>query len=750
MRFDYCHNVKKLPVPLTREFFEKLIHAPWLAEMAARIASGNLDEKRNLPAACWQAAYNGQRRANTTATSSGLFALDVDHVTDPEALYATFKDRIPELGIYVVHKTPSTHGLRVVARCRSGLTTIGENQSWLAREINVQHDAATHDFARLSYLVPADYFYYYNPAIFTDEPDVVLTTCPDICKHQVSAPSGNTLLFKGVPYSEIVADLVRRMGGEPAEGERNRTLFNICRYLANITDRKADLIYSICPRFGLSDDEVRSCCNSACRYNLNSRLPAPLYHTLRHFGIDCSPSALSSQPAAETETDAEILASLNSSLSTLTSGISAIILPPVEHLPPLIREFVATAPADFREATALVCLPVCGFLGSRLRCRYIDGEIQSPSFIVNIIAPAASGKSVLLRVPDICLRRVRELDNEGRELEAEYNRQLKLMKNAKKQLPEPQPIVRDIPVKVSVAQLLKRMMQARGLHLISISPEADTMTNSNKSGSWAMKSDIYRIAQDADGGRFGQDYKSDVSYSATCQMRYNLVTLGTPGAMARAYPDVEDGLITRCIMATLPDQFGKPMPVRQELSRRQQQVIDDKVRALMALCQDAEGNVLPEHNLSLPWLQDAVSQWIEVQRIRAVRDQDYARDQFRRRAALIGFRAGMVAAFLWGKLNRERKGFTIEFAIWVAEYILQSLLDRYSQRVNEAALGYETPKAQRYPSLYDAMGDVFTIPELRRAAIAQGCHSPVKTIIFRWNANGLIQKQGDSFVKLIK
>ena len=68
--------------------------------------------------------------------------------------------------------------------------------------------------------------------------------------------------------------------------------------------------------------------------------------------------------------------------------------------------------------------------------------------------------------------------------------------------------------------------------------------------------------------------------------------------------------------------------------------------ALMAVCQDAEGNVLPEYHLNLQWLNKGMEQWIEKQRIQAVRDEDYARDQFMRRAAQIGFRAGMVVAFL--------------------------------------------------------------------------------------------------------
>ena len=295
-------------------------------------------------------------------------------------------------------------------------------------------------------------------------------------------------------------------------------------------------------------------------------------------------------------------------------------------------------------------------------------------------------------------------------------------------------------------------MRTRGcrLHLISISSEADTLTNSNKAGTWAQKSDIYRVAQDYDGGRYGQDYQCDTSYSATCQMRYNLLTLGTPGAIARAFPDVEDGLITRCIMLELPSQFGKPMPVRRQLTPRQLHTIECKIDALMRICQDDAGNVLPEYHMNLPWLRKGIDDWISEQRMCAIRDDDYVRDQFMRRAGMIGFRAGMVAAFLWGHPPRERKDYTIEFAIWVANVILQSLLNRYSQKVNEQASSFGKPQARRYPSLFEALQDIFTLQDLRKLCTAQSIKSPLKSIIFRWTENHLIEKHGDSFIKLTK
>lgn len=265
MIFDYCPNCTKLPVPLTQELFEQLIRQPWLKAICDEIAAGNLNRKRDLPAVCWQAAFGGEKRSNETARPSGLFALDVDHIDKPEEVFGSFENRIEELGVYIAHKTPSTHGIRVVARCRPEFGSIAENQAWLAGEIKVKHDTCTRDLARLSFLVPESYFYYYNPQIFTDNADSFPQNQSQPTASATPATPTPPLCFRGVPYADIVSQLVERTGGQPFEGERNNRLYLICRMLANITDRQVERLFQVCPRFGLSDQEVRACCESACK-----------------------------------------------------------------------------------------------------------------------------------------------------------------------------------------------------------------------------------------------------------------------------------------------------------------------------------------------------------------------------------------------------------------------------------------------------------------------------------------------------
>ncbi len=71
--------------------------------------------------------------------------------------------------------------------------------------------------------------------------------------------------FKGRPYSEIIAEWWRQNGGEPQEGERNVKLYQLAVSLRAICDNNRELLLQIMPRLGLSEEELRSIVESACK-----------------------------------------------------------------------------------------------------------------------------------------------------------------------------------------------------------------------------------------------------------------------------------------------------------------------------------------------------------------------------------------------------------------------------------------------------------------------------------------------------
>ena len=126
--------------------------------------------KAMLPVITWQAYFPNEKRKSNEAECSGLFMIDVDHIENARALYEEkVKHQIEELGIVYAGMTPSTHGLRVVARLIEGTSTLEENQKFLAEKLGLEIDEVCKDFARCSFMVPEDYIFYMDEGIFTEE-----------------------------------------------------------------------------------------------------------------------------------------------------------------------------------------------------------------------------------------------------------------------------------------------------------------------------------------------------------------------------------------------------------------------------------------------------------------------------------------------------------------------------------------------------------------------------------------------------
>lgn len=771
MKFSIFESVKSARGAVcTYEKFLELTHDAGLLEILKQIASEHDDERRGemkkrLPIVTWQAYFAGKRVAKEAAPS-GLFMLDLDHVEEPYLLY---KDRIcgrkEELGIVLVHLTPSRKGLRIVAKCRQEFSTIAECQQWLARETGVAYDAVCKDWARSSFLVHESYIYYMDGGLFTEEwPEVpryavegaangvkseewkvksegdtieqreetpdqregLLTPSAPLHRGNVQTSlalsptpeaSGGPTEYKGLTYEAIVKEWLRQTGGEPEKGERNARLYRLATRLRYITDFNEAVMLRIMPRYGLSEAEVKGLIHSACTGTRASSMPKDLQETI---------AVLLKRNAIGDTGDEEDLSESATRLEMPT-------------MPPVIRQFVDNAPEDFKTAVALCQLPILGALGSRLRAKYLDGQIHSPSFQVSLEAPQASGKSFMSRLVNYELRQMMEHDKEQREKEQEYDKKVREMKllNVKVTVENkdevlgqrPKSLIRYVPATMSITKLLMRMESARGLHLFAFAPEIDTVTKAFKRG-FTSYSDLLRVGFDNE--LYGQDYASENSFSGIIPIYYNMLCSGTPKAMRRFYPDVEDGLVSRVLFVSLPDQFGKPMPMWQELDEHGRSIVDVGLVRLNEVSLIGD-EVQDEHMMKLEWLNKEIQQWIVKQQSTAVSENDRTRDVFCRRSAVVGFRAGMLCYFLYGEKNTPtiRKN-TVRFALWVAECMLNQHLLRFN-------LQKTFSNTNPFEETFAMLGDEFTRGELEKAMVATGVDTNIRTVIYKWKLGGLIE-----------
>ncbi len=167
IRMDYVENAWSRPRPLDLATFRTLWNGMDTKFNVEAYRAGNESAKRCVPGICWQAHFDGRGRTNSFAQPNGLFAIDIDGIDDPLALWLSFRTRCDELDILCVHQSMSRHGLHIVALCQPQFETIAENQEWLAKAINTPYDAVCHDLARyFAISLPDDLWYCDTETLF--------------------------------------------------------------------------------------------------------------------------------------------------------------------------------------------------------------------------------------------------------------------------------------------------------------------------------------------------------------------------------------------------------------------------------------------------------------------------------------------------------------------------------------------------------------------------------------------------------
>ncbi|MCH5310334.1 MAG: hypothetical protein J1E58_10775, partial [Prevotella sp.] len=444
-------------LPSTREDWEQLRREPWLRQMCERIRKGDSELKHRLPV--WTphcAEFQNNHRAIADAVKPlPRLMLDFDEKGHTEEIMkrlgvaadGSVSEVNPCAPLVVLLVEESVRGgSHVLVELPEGMTA-DEAQTLMAQVTGFEPDKAVKDVARCIYMVSEEHTRFVSSRLFEPQGGKELSRMSDASEVADDASAANsaadatgesnglttpnspdsltTKKFKGIPYSEIIAEWWSRNGGEPAEGERNVKLHKLAVNLRAICDNKKELLMEVMPRLGLSEQELKSIVESACKETPKgvSRMLQGILNALElaHANDGADGSGAEDDATDGEDEDAE-KSGMTVSLSSLPLGLkeSLIGVPPSMHMPVLCA-----------------VLPIAAAYADHVEVDYCDGNRMRLGLMSIIRGEQASGKSVCKNAVDIWKRQLEEEDALARKREEEWKERKKARKANEKAPDDP-------------------------------------------------------------------------------------------------------------------------------------------------------------------------------------------------------------------------------------------------------------------------------------------------------------------------
>ena len=734
-------------LPATEEDWKKWRNEPWLLQMCERIRKGDEQLKHRLPV--WTphcAEFKNNHRAIADAVKPlNRLMLDFDEKGHTGDILSKLTIDNGQLTILLVEESVRG-GTHVLVELPEGMTA-EEAQELMKEVTGFEPDKAVKDVSRCIYMVPESFTRFVSERLFSPEPlneklkikneKIRLEDEKLEAANSEQCTMNSELKFKNIPYASIIKEWWNKNDGEPAEGERNVKLHKLAVNLRAICDNKREVLMAVMPRFGLSEAELKSIVDSACKEE-------PKGVSKKMQGIIDALLTGASEEIEDTEEDTSYFTLPPSLKKNLAMGL---------------KESLEGVPQSMHMPVLCAVLPIAAAYADQVEVEYCDGNRQRLGLMSIIRGEQASGKSVCKNVVDVWKRQFDEEDAIARKREEEWKERKKGRKANEKAPDDPKVLIRTVPVTVSCSTPLKRFKNANGHCLYSFGEELDTLRKTNGAGSWSSKYDIYRLS--FDNGEWGQDYNSDQAESGVVKVAYNWTMLGTDGAMRKCFKadNIENGLSSRVLVAEMPDSSFAKMPKFGKRSADDEAKIQEAVTRLRSY----SGFV------DTPRLRRAIERWVEEKRVEAAKDIDHVKDVYRKRAAVIGFRCGVIHHLLTTSpsLSKGEEGLTddkksakgksaprlrrgkgevsssIDFAVMMAEYALEQQIKAFGEALQNEYVEAKR-ECQRYGknnSVFDQLPPVFTLEDLKALKQGDSCavHS-MRMIVSRWRRDGWIEK----------
>ena len=672
--FCYQKNFSNPTLPVDEAQFYALVRAKqWNENIDKYRETGEASLKRKLPAFIFQATFDeteskagklGAWRKQSATRLTGLVVMDIDHVENPREVFESWRlatgdkaDRTRKDDILLVYVTPSGKGLKVVFKADANIGNLIDNQYVMARELgNVTIDESGKDSSRMSYVCKESDILYLDKELFTyenkafserytalyrdghsqatKEDETVISQTPPVVDERNAS-----LSFKGVPYEEIIAEWWRQNGGEPQEGERNVKLYQLAVNLRAICDNNKALLLEIMPRLGLSEEEVRSIVESACKETPKG-VSKMMQTILKAKNLSLGPGP-SDRLAEE---------NMNRWLWEWGEQIEKLS----EHFP-LLKDICKGLKRNQYPAALFVAGGLMMTLMTRCTYRFYHRpeELRRLNNSTLIIGDPASGKSFATRLFKLLAAPIVAADQIGKDAINAYREQMRT-KGANKEKPKkPKVVVRIHPARTSNAQFIQDMVNATEevdgepmqLHMLTFDTELDNTLSLQKGGAYidkqALQLKAFHNEED------GQAYSNVDSVFQEFYVIWNFIYTGTPLALKKMVTEQNfgSGLATRLTCIPLPATNFQMMSREREVDLES----DERLKAWAEKLDRMKGE------LSVQKIVDELYEWTARRMADAEENDSKAEEMLLKRCAYHGlnFSAPFIVMRHWDQMKQD-------------------------------------------------------------------------------------------------
>lgn len=777
-----CPGIK--PCPTEWSDIVKLSKQDYIAQLVEAYRAGNEEAKKKLPSICYVGDCMKTRMAKYMMPTQAVM-IDIDHCEDARKAISDIKEKDKEWWLHnvlIAHITPSGKGVRIVFWAQEGTTSLAENMDWFNKTYDLaqygKFDAPCKDFSRISFIFKYDDLIYESTQLYT-----AMTYRPDGLLKNYSLDRKEQPLFdneeqpatsekeeekvdypvytkeeeeqltaydyRGTPVMKIVDKYVE-VYGKPGKSEVHNYYNDLVKNFRNITNNDKRVLFFLLPRFGHTPEECWSQIVSICRVNTLSNLPKSFYFFLKENGFYKQlprNSSLSEYMLADEEKKEK---------------------EQLPWLPPVFKELLSTAPSDFKVPLMNALLPILGTLTSYLKSTYYyDFKTNTTSFFSIIFAPAGTGKGFAGRYIDMLMEKLVIRDYIQNAREQIYLTEIGKKGDNERSPEDPHTSIRIVMPKMSESEFLTKQKDNHGYHMFTYAAEMDSWAKGVKAAG-GNKDDMLRIAWDND--KYGQHFKSANTFKGVINLYWNVLITGTLPQVMAYFKNVENGLVTRCSFTSIDNQEFVEPPKWKLLTPKQKEVVNKFMDRCDRRTYHEPCTLLPEdvdcvdakkfddevpwrftfrerQEINMEWLRPTIEEFLRKHLKLAAMEFNQARDVFRRRVAVRGFRLGMICYALWENPRHSDLMKCCPFIMWWMEKDIDNMIRLWGEAYNNQQT--QAPNLT-HRNLYAALPDKFSKSDVYVQCIKLNIQTPVRHIISKWKKFGYVQKVANNEYNKVK